>query len=264
MEITPATTALITGANGGIGVAIARALHRAGCKLVLSGRRADVLAPVAEALGARVIVADLARREDLDRLHAEAGDIDLAVFNAALPASGDVMEYTVEQMDRALDVNLRAPMISARVLGEGMARRGRGHLVFIASIAGKVAMGNTAVYSATKFGMRGFALGLRDDLRTRGVGVSTVFPGFIRDAGMFVNSGATLPRVLGTRAPEDVAAAVLRAVRDDVAEIDVASFEQSLAGRLFSVAPALFSRLQGAVDDGSTARSVVDGQRGKR
>ena len=125
-------------------------------------------------------------------------------------------------------------------------------------------MGCTAIYSATKFGMRGFALGLRDDLRSRGVGVSTVFPGFIRDAGMFVNSGASLPAIMGTRSPEEVADAVLRAVRDNIAEIDVASFEQSLAGRLFSVAPALFSRLQGVVDDGSTARAVAHGQRDKR
>lgn len=125
-------------------------------------------------------------------------------------------------------------------------------------------MGCTAIYSATKFGMRGFALGLRDDLRPRGVGVSTLFPGFIRDAGMFVNSGATVPRVFGTRSPDEVANAVLRAVRDDVAEIDVASIEQSVAGRLFSVAPALFSRLQGALDGGRTARAVAEGQRGKR
>ena len=194
----------------------------------------------------------------------DRGSVTFDQLNAALPASGDVMEYSVEQMDRALDVNLRAPMVSARVLGEGMARRGRGHLVFISSVAGKVSMGNTALYSATKFGMRGFALGLRDDLRPRGVGVSTLFPGFIRDAGMFVDSGASVPFVFGTRAPGDVADAVLRAVREDIAELDVSSVEQRLAGKLFPLAPALFSRVQRAVDDGRTARSVADGQRRKR
>ena len=120
-------------------------------------------------------------------------------------------------------MNLRAPIVMARAAVPGMLERGRGHVVFISSISGKVASEGTSLYSATKFGLRGFALGLREDLHGSGVGVTTIFPGFIRDAGMFADTHVTLPRGTGTRSPEDVAAAVLRAVRDDPAEITVAA-----------------------------------------
>ena len=72
----------------------------------------------------------------------------------------------------------------AKLAGERMAARSRGHLVFISSLSGKTASGQASLYTATKFGMRGFALALREDMRPHNVGVSTVFPGFIRDAGM--------------------------------------------------------------------------------
>ena len=97
--------------------------------------------------------------------------------NAALPASGRIDDYTAEQLDRALAVNLAAPIHLAHELIPGMRERGRGHLVFINSMAGKVASPRSALYSATKFGLRGFAFSLRQDLEGTGVGVSSVFPG---------------------------------------------------------------------------------------
>ena len=103
-----------------------------------------------------------------------------------------------------------------------MAQRGRGHLVFISSLSGKAATPGSSVYSATKFGLRGFAQGLRGDLRGAGVGVSVVFPGFIRDAGMFAESGTELPAFVGTSTPEDVADGVLRAIERNRGEVDVA------------------------------------------
>ena len=80
-------------------------------------------------------------------------------------------------------------MVMARRLAEPMAARGAGHLVFVSSLSGKVASGGGSVYAATKFGLRGFAHGLREDLRDSGVGVSVVLPGFIRDSGMFHDAG---------------------------------------------------------------------------
>ena len=103
-----------------------------------------------------------------------------------------------------------------------MVARGHGHLVFVSSLSGKAASARGSIYSATKFGLRGFALGLREDLRDTGVGVSTVFPGFISDAGMFHESGAKLPGYVAMKTPEDVAAAVVRAIERNRAEIDVA------------------------------------------
>src|SRR3954466_10875060 len=99
MQIDEGTTVLITGANGGIGCAIARAFHRHGAKLIVSGRRPDALEAIAKETGARVIVADLSKHADVDRCLAEAGDVDVLVANAALPSSGPLMAYSAEQID---------------------------------------------------------------------------------------------------------------------------------------------------------------------
>src|SRR5690349_14834028 len=175
---------LLTGASGGIGNAIARALHSAGATVVLNGRRADALDELAASLGDRVetLVADLGSRDELSSLLERAGDVDVLVANAALPASGWLDSFDPDEIDRALEVNLRAPIQLARALAPRMVERGSGHLVFISSMSGKVPSMGSTVYSATKFGMRGFAAGLRDELHGKGVGVTTVFPGFISDA----------------------------------------------------------------------------------
>jgi short-subunit dehydrogenase len=264
MDITSGTTAFITGANGGLGQAIARTLAKAGATIVVSGRRADALQPIADELGARVIVADLSKRDEVDRAIAEAGAVDVLVANAALPCTGHLLEFNDEQLDRALDVNLRTPIFMARKLGEGMAQRGRGSIVFISSISGKVAAGGSSMYSATKFALRGFSLALRDDMRASGVGVTTVFPGFIRDAGMFAATGVQLPKGTGTRSPEDVANAVLRAVRKNPAEINVAAFEQSLAGFLAGVSPGFVSALARALGGEKVAKQIGAAQAHKR
>ena len=145
----------------------------------------------------------------MERLIAEAGEVDVLIANAALPASGAFTELTQAEIDRMLEVNLRAPIALARALAPAMVARGGGHIVFISSLSGKAASPASSVYSATKFGLRGFALGLREDLRPHGVGVSVVLPGFIRDAGMFADAGVELPPGVGTRTPEEVAAGVI-------------------------------------------------------
>jgi NADP-dependent 3-hydroxy acid dehydrogenase YdfG len=264
MQITNETRALVTGANGGIGSAIARALHAAGATLVLTGRRADALQPLAAATGARTVIADLADRASVDRCMEEAGPIDVLVANAALPSSGPLMDFDPDQIDRALDVNLRAPILMARRAALGMLERGRGHIVFISSISGKVAAPGTSMYSATKFGLRGFALGLREDLHGTGVGVTTIFPGFIRDAGMFADTKVTLPRGAGTRSPEQVAAAVLRAIREDPAEITVAAIEQSLGALLAGISHPLVASMQRMLGGEKIAKEIAAAQAHKR
>jgi len=264
MQITNETRALVTGANGGIGSAIARALHAAGAAVVVTGRRADALRPLADALGARVVVADLADRAEVVRCMQEAGPIDVLVANAALPSSGPLLEFDTDQIDRSLDVNLRAPILMARHAVQGMLERRRGHVVFISSISGKVAAPGTSLYSATKFGLRGFSLGLREDLHGTGIGVTTIFPGFISDAGMFADTKATLPRGAGTRTPEQVAGAVLRAIRDDPAEITVAAFEQSLGALLAGISHPLVASMQRLLGGARIAKQIADAQAHKR
>src|SRR4029453_4277829 len=109
-----------------------------------------------------------------------------------------------EVLTRTVRVNLEAPMLMARELIPALLDKGGGHLVFISPLNGKRATPVTSIYCATKFGMRGFALALREDLHPRGIGVSTVLPGFIREAGMFHDAGVKSPPGLGTTSPKKV------------------------------------------------------------
>jgi len=257
-------TVLITGATGGLGQAIARAFAGHGASLILTGRRSGVLEPLAAELSARVIAVDLSSHAEIERLIDQAGDADVLVANAALPASGSLEDFSVDQIDRALDVNLRAPIVLSRELGLRMASRGGGHIVLMSSLSGKAATPGSALYSATKFGLRGFGLGLRQDWAPRGVGVSIVFPGFIRDAGMFHESGAKLPPGVGTRRPEDVAAATLKAVERNLAEVDVAPVTLRAGALLSQVAPEVAAKVSARMGSGSIAKDMASGQRVKR
>jgi uncharacterized protein len=255
---------LLTGASGGIGQAIARELHGRGALLVLSARRLDVLEPLAQEVGGQAVACDLAQRDQVERLVAEAGEVDVLVANAAHPASGLLTELEPEQIDQMLEVNLRAPVALARALAPGMVNRGRGHMVFISSLAGKVASPSSSIYSATKFGLRGFALGLREDMRPNGVGVSVVLPGFIREAGMFADSGVSLPTGVGTRSPEQVAAAVVRAIQRNRSEVEVAPVGLRLGATFGGVAPRLAAALSRRLGSDRIANEVAAGQREKR
>jgi uncharacterized protein len=265
----PAVTAirgnvLITGASGGIGQAIARAVAARGATVLLSARRIEVLEPLAAELGGRAIACDLGRREQVEALLEASGEVEILIANAALPASGELTELTQEQIDRMLEINLRAPIALARALAPAMAARGHGHMVFISSLAGKAASPASSIYSATKFGLRGFALGLRSDLAPHGVGVSTVLPGFISDAGMFADANVTLPRGVGTRTPEQVAAAVVRAIEKDRAELEVAPLPLRLGATMSSVAPGLAATVGRRMGSHKVAADLARGQVDKR
>jgi short-subunit dehydrogenase len=255
---------LITGATGGIGHAIARAFAARGAQLVLTGRRTEVLEPLAAELGARARACDLADRAAVAALAEECADSDVLVANAALPASGLLTDLSQEQIDRMLEVNLRAPVALARALAPRMIERHRGHLVFVSSLSGKTASPASSVYSATKFGLRGFALGLRQDLAGHGVGVSVVLPGFIREAGMFAEAAIDLPAGVGTRSPEDVAAGVVRAVARDRAEVDIAPLGLRLGAAIGGLAPASAAAISRRLGGEKTASELAAGQASKR
>ena len=258
--------ALVTGATGGIGGAVARALHGRGASVVLSGRREPLLEQLRASLGdrAEVVPVDLAERDGPARLAEAAGAVDVLVANAALPASGRVDDFEPDEIDRALDVNLRAPIQLTRALLPGMLERGRGHVVLVSSLAGKVGSPRSAVYSATKFGLRGFAAGLREDVEPRGIGVTVVFPGFVSDAGFFAESGVRLPPWVGTRTPEQVAAAVVRGIERGRAEVDVAPLSLRVGTRAAGLAPVTMGRLQRLLGSERIADAFADAQRDKR
>ncbi len=257
-------TALLTGATGGIGHAIARRLHRSGAQLILTGRRTDVLEPLAQKLGAQALASDLSDRDAVVRLAHECADVDVLIANAALPASGPLTSFSPEEIDRALDVNLRAPVVLARMLGERMVERRDGHLVFISSLSGKSGPSGTSMYSATKFGLRGFGQALREDMRPFGVGVSVVFPGFISDAGMFADTEVELPRGVGTSTPDEVADAVVDAIERNRGEVDVAPLPMRLGAALAGFAPATSARVARRAGSDKVAAEMAAAQRRKR
>jgi uncharacterized protein len=257
-------TVLLTGATGGLGNAIARALADRGAKLLLTGRRTDVLDPLAEELGGRALAADLADHAAVEKLAAAAADTDVLVANAGLPADGPVLEYTPEQIDRALDVNLRAPIFLARALTPGMVQRRRGHVVLMSSIGGIATTPGSALYSATKFGVRGFGLALRQDLRGTGVGVTVIHPSFIAEAGMFAESGVKLPPGASPRRPRDVAAAVVRAIERGPAEIMVAPILLRVGTHLAGLAPAPLAAVSRRFGSYRIQAQLADAHRSKR
>ena len=257
---------LLTGATGGIGQATARALDARGARVVMTARRSEELERIAMALGGRPqgLAADLTNSADVAALPGRAGQVDVLVANAALPASGRIDDFSPEQIDRALDVNLRAPIQLTRALLPGMVERGRGHLVFVSSLSGKVASVGSSLYSASKFGLRGFASGLREDVHGSGVGVTVVFPGFVAGAGMFAETGVPLPRGVGTRSPEQVAEAVVRGIEQDKAEIDVAPLSLRAGTLLSSLAPVTAARIQRRLGSVELSEAIAEGQRPKR
>jgi uncharacterized protein len=254
---------LLTGATGGIGRAIARDLHRRGAHLTITGRRVEVLDQIQAELGdsVEVLALDLADRDAVKSI-CERTEFDVLIANAALPASGRYDGSTPEQIDRALDVNLRAPMMMTRAMAPAMVERGRGHVVLVSSLNGKISSPTSSIYSATKFGLRGFGFGVNEDLHDTPVGVTTVFPGFIRESGMFHNSGAKLPKGVPTRTAEQVAQAVVIGIEKGKAEIDVAPISLRAGPWLFNIAPSFVAAIQRKLGAEALGTEIHEGHEG--
>jgi short-subunit dehydrogenase len=249
-------TALLTGATGGLGRTIAKALADKGATLLLSGRKAEALEALAAELpgeGHRVLPADLAEPGAAEKL-----------ANAGLPGTGRLPDFTTEQLTGALRVNLEAPMLLARALEPAMLEKGAGHMVFVSSLSGKSPTPLSSVYNATKFGLRGFALGLRADLDPLGVGVSIVSPGTIREAGMYADSGADPIPGLGTSSPKEVADAVIRAIERNKVEITVAPVQQRILAHFSLVSPGISVKVASGDAGQKAAANVAKGQLDKR
>jgi short-subunit dehydrogenase len=258
---------LLTGATGGLGRAIATAFASEGAELILSARDAGALEALKDELPGdnhTTITADLAEPGGASRLAHESGNPDVLVANAGLPATGQLGDLSPTEVSRALRVNLESPIIMARELVGLMKERGAGNLVFISSLGGKTPSAYTAVYNATKFGLRGFALALRADLAGSGVGVSVVSPGFVREAGMLADSGAGPPPGMGTATPRQVAAAVLRAIKRNRVEVAVAPRRQRFLAHLSLALPRMGLRATARGPGRRAVKAMAEGQRDKR
>jgi NAD(P)-dependent dehydrogenase (short-subunit alcohol dehydrogenase family) len=178
---------IVTGASSGIGAATALELGRRGAKVALAARHAAELTGVAQAIKqsggeALPIPTDVTAPQQIERLVRQVieayGRVDVLVNNAGIGASGKVAEMPAQEFVQVVYANLLGPMLLTRAVLPGMVARRHGAIVSVASVAGHVAI--DPLYSATKFGIRGFSLSLRRELHGTGVSASVVSPGFIR------------------------------------------------------------------------------------
>lgn len=181
-------TALVTGASGGIGGAIATALHAQGAKVALSGTRIAPLEELAGRLGERthIVTANLADRADVDRLFADAeaalGQVDILVNNAGITRDGPFVRMKDEDWDKVIEVNLTSGVRLARAAVKGMMKRRFGRVIGITSIVGVTGNPGQENYAAAKAGMIGMTKALAAEVATRGITANCVAPGFIETA----------------------------------------------------------------------------------
>ena len=178
-------TALVTGATGGLGSAIARALHCQGATVVLSGTRESVLAELAGELGERAFVApaNLSESAEVDGLVAKAealaGDLNILVANAGITRDGLLMRMKDDEWDQVIRVNLESYFRLCRSAMRGMMKRRWGRIIGITSVVGVTGNPGQANYAASKAGMIGFSKSLAQEVASRGITINCIAPGFI-------------------------------------------------------------------------------------
>ncbi len=241
--IGPGTRVLVTGGSSGIGAATVEAFTARGCRVVAVGRDARALDDVARCTGATPHVADLTDPQAITTVVEEVGEIDVLVAAAGLGWAGHVTDMAADELDALVHVNVLAPMRLTRAVLPGMLRQGRGHLVFVSSIAGHMAVGHEAVYSATKAAVNVLAASVRHEVAAHGIGVSVVAPGVV-NTPFFARRGVPytrrFPRPVSA---STVAAGIVRAVDRGRAEVFVPRWLR-LPARLRGAAPGLTDALQ--------------------
>lgn len=244
------TVGIVTGASRGLGVAICESLARKGVDLALAARSEGGLKETAarlERFGIRTITVptDVTNRGELEdlteRTAAELGPVDLLVNNAGVEHYSYFQNYDLDVIETMIRTNQLAPEWLTRLVLPGMIERRRGHIVNVASVAGKTAVPYNAVYSSTKHALIGFSHSLREEMRPRGIGVSVICPGFVRETGMFSDwsRGKEPPGLTSTVVPDKVAEATVKAIENDIGEIVVASPLLRFADVIQAISPSL-------------------------
>ena len=261
-------TALITGASRGIGPLIAREIARQGGHVVLTGRSADDLRAVTAELAAdgadvSFIPADLtqpgAAEALVQAIEDQRGGIDLLVNNAGGDPLREFHTITIEENLRTLQLNLIAPVALTHAALPGMLARGRGHIINISAMAGRVAFPYTEVYAAAKDGLIGFTRVLRGDYHARGLSASVLILGAIRGAGqgqrMLDDAGMKTARYMAPA--ETVARAVVKAVKKDRTELVVMPGPGRLLRAVLDYFPSLGPALNRAAGTTTTMQKII-------
>ncbi|MET0344139.1 MAG: SDR family NAD(P)-dependent oxidoreductase [Polyangiales bacterium] len=277
MEQLRGRTALITGASRGLGQRIARALAKQNVNVALVARSGEALEQLANELlplGVRAKpiaydLSDLSRLDYLlDRAEAAVGPIDILVNNAAIDAMRPFTEESDAEIEQMIRLDLLSPMLLTRKMVTRMLANGSGHVVNVASLAGKVGTAYMVSYAAAKAGLIAFTHSLRAELRDSGVRASVIVPGFIAEDGMFGRRQAThalkVSRLLGTSKPEQVADAVVAALLTDKAEIAVSPSPVRLVSALQQISPDAVAWLQRKTGISRMLRAVAEAERSER
>jgi len=239
---------LLTGASRGIGPVLAEAFARRGAIMALAARSEkglEMTARYLENLNAEVHIfpADLresSQRENLiDAVLRKLGRIDILVNNAGLETEGKYLELPWQSIRENIEVNLIAPMALTWLVLPGMIKMKSGYIVNIASIAAKSGAPNAAIYSGTKAGLAEWTRALRLELAGSGIRFSTIFPGYVREVGMFAKFGVKSPWMIGSCSPDQVAKAVVKAVEKERVEIIVNSRPLRYVFTLNEISPVL-------------------------
>ncbi len=255
---------LVTGATGTIGGAIAHKLAARGCAVTVTDRRQENLERLVSELGppARGFAADLTKPAGVREVLDCTGPVDVLVTCAGVAVPEDLAGLSDEALEEAIRINLLAPAALARAVLPQMKQRGAGHIVFISSVAGLIVSPTCGtVYTATKWGLRGLWLGLRQELHKTDIGVSTVFLGPVRDEGMFARTGVALPRGTGTSSPQDVARAVVRAIERDRRAVTVATGGVRVGRVVGVVAPGLVAAIARLAGASRVREAVLEAER---
>lgn len=238
---------ILTGASRGLGVLMAEGLAAKGVSLALAARSEEDLKETVNRVQSRGVRAigvrtDVTKNDDLERLVArttdELGAPNLLVNNAGIEYLGSFEQVDLDVIQAVVTTNLTALVTLTRLVVPGMIERGQGHVVNIASMAGKVAAPYYTIYSASKHAVVGFSWSLRAELGPKGVGVSVVCPGYVEETGMFsYRDAGSPPRTVGTVRPEDVAETVVRVVEQNKAEALVAGGLMRVADVMHALSP---------------------------
>lgn len=237
-------TVLVTGATSGVGLQVAKDLHATGYTVYATGRSKPMLDEL-QALGIHTIEADLLEDHSLDELMNHCSHVDVVIFSAGVGTFALASETTDSQIDQMMRVNVTAPMkLTSRILPQMIARKS-GHLIYVASQAGRIATPKASVYAATKHALLGYATATRMEVQPFGINVTTINPGpidtpFLDLADSTGTYKTSLKKFL--LPVKEVSDAIVRVMERPVREVNLPWY-MGVSSKVYGMAPGMIERI---------------------